>query len=106
MAQQYCRGDFVSWDPKITTFPGLYYLGVLYAWLSSLLLSWAGATLVSVSTGRAVATDLLQTLSAVWLYTCSLTTIEALTASCHTYPEALGMGTHTQMFANLQQGVS
>jgi hypothetical protein len=47
MAQQYCRGDFISWDPKITTFPGLYYLGVLYAWLSSLLLSWAGATLVS-----------------------------------------------------------
>jgi alpha-1,2-glucosyltransferase len=46
MTQQYCRGDFVSWDPKITTFPGLYYLGVLYAWLSQLMLLWAGATLV------------------------------------------------------------
>lgn len=54
MAQQYCRGDFISWDPKITTFPGLYYLGVMYAWLSSLLLSWAGATLVSVCTGSMV----------------------------------------------------
>jgi hypothetical protein len=23
-AQHYCRGEFSSWDPKITTFPGLY----------------------------------------------------------------------------------
>ncbi|ODQ79902.1 glycosyltransferase family 59 protein [Babjeviella inositovora NRRL Y-12698] len=28
--QQYCGGDFYTWDPKITTPPGLYYLG--YAW--------------------------------------------------------------------------
>jgi hypothetical protein len=49
MAQQYCRGDFVTWDPKITTFPGIYYLGSAYAWASYLLLSWAGASLVGVS---------------------------------------------------------
>eukprot|EP00636_Phaeomonas_parva_P006118 CAMPEP_0118875862 /NCGR_PEP_ID=MMETSP1163-20130328/16761_1 /TAXON_ID=124430 /ORGANISM="Phaeomonas parva, Strain CCMP2877" /LENGTH=459 /DNA_ID=CAMNT_0006811411 /DNA_START=206 /DNA_END=1585 /DNA_ORIENTATION=- len=26
--QKYCAGDYDSWDPKITTFPGLYYAGV------------------------------------------------------------------------------
>lgn len=29
-AQQYCRGDFRSWDPMITTPPGLYYLSLAY----------------------------------------------------------------------------
>ena len=26
--QQYCGGDFVTWDPMITTFPGLYFAAV------------------------------------------------------------------------------
>lgn len=29
-AQQYCRGDFKTWDPMITTPPGLYYLSLAY----------------------------------------------------------------------------
>ncbi|XP_056170623.1 dol-P-Glc:Glc(2)Man(9)GlcNAc(2)-PP-Dol alpha-1,2-glucosyltransferase isoform X1 [Syzygium oleosum] len=29
-AQQYCRGNFRSWDPMITTPPGLYYLSLAY----------------------------------------------------------------------------
>lgn len=29
--QQYCSGDFQGWDPKITTFPGLYLLGTVWA---------------------------------------------------------------------------
>lgn len=29
-AQQYCRGNWNYWDPKITTPPGLYYLAALY----------------------------------------------------------------------------
>ncbi|KAJ1271775.1 hypothetical protein BS78_06G151800 [Paspalum vaginatum] len=40
-AQQYCRGDFSTWDPMITTPPGLYYVSVAYvasffpvAWMS------------------------------------------------------------------------
>ena len=33
--QQYCRGEFIAWDPKITTFPGLYMLGTLYARIAS-----------------------------------------------------------------------
>ncbi|KAF5377620.1 hypothetical protein D9615_005107 [Tricholomella constricta] len=28
-AQAYCRGDFLTWDPKITTPPGLYVMSVL-----------------------------------------------------------------------------
>lgn len=29
--QRYCQGNFKSWDPKITTPPGLYILGYLYS---------------------------------------------------------------------------
>ncbi|KAK9154287.1 hypothetical protein Sjap_001767 [Stephania japonica] len=29
-AQQYCRGDFKTWDPMITTPPGLYYLSLVH----------------------------------------------------------------------------
>eukprot|EP00193_Tetraselmis_chui_P013613 CAMPEP_0177791162 /NCGR_PEP_ID=MMETSP0491_2-20121128/23776_1 /TAXON_ID=63592 /ORGANISM="Tetraselmis chuii, Strain PLY429" /LENGTH=491 /DNA_ID=CAMNT_0019313355 /DNA_START=42 /DNA_END=1518 /DNA_ORIENTATION=+ len=29
-AQRYCRGDFRSWDPKLTTPPGLYLAGLPY----------------------------------------------------------------------------
>ena len=29
--QRYCRGDYEHWDPKITTFPGLYLLGKFHA---------------------------------------------------------------------------
>ncbi|KAL4284362.1 hypothetical protein GQ457_16G022710 [Hibiscus cannabinus] len=28
-AQKYCNGDFMSWDPMITTPPGLYYLSLV-----------------------------------------------------------------------------
>uniref|UniRef100_A0A7S0S2Y7 Dol-P-Glc:Glc(2)Man(9)GlcNAc(2)-PP-Dol alpha-1,2-glucosyltransferase n=1 Tax=Chlamydomonas leiostraca TaxID=1034604 RepID=A0A7S0S2Y7_9CHLO len=31
--QKYCRGLFSEWDPKITTFPGLYVLGTAAGWL-------------------------------------------------------------------------
>lgn len=29
-AQRYCRGDFKTWDPMITTPPGLYYVSLAY----------------------------------------------------------------------------
>ena len=29
--QRYCKGDIEHWDPKITTFPGLYMLAAPYA---------------------------------------------------------------------------
>jgi hypothetical protein len=50
--QRYCAGDFRTWDPKITTFPGLYVLGAAYAWTAHLLLGWAGVTLVRAHGGR------------------------------------------------------
>ena len=31
--QKYCAGHLSEWDPKITTFPGLYVLGSAYALL-------------------------------------------------------------------------
>ena len=34
--QQYCLGNWADWDPKITTFPGLYVAGVAYARLLQL----------------------------------------------------------------------
>jgi hypothetical protein len=57
MAQLYCRGDLLTWDAKITTFPGLYVIGAAYAWASQLLLGWTGMGLVrraGQGRGRAV----------------------------------------------------
>ncbi|WIA31287.1 hypothetical protein OEZ86_002189 [Tetradesmus obliquus] len=45
MAQLYCRGELLTWDAKITTFPGLYVIGAAYAWAAQLLLRWTGADL-------------------------------------------------------------
>ena len=37
--QRYCKGDLGHWDPKITTFPGLYLLAAPYAKAVTLLQS-------------------------------------------------------------------
>ncbi|KAG2444946.1 hypothetical protein HXX76_001682 [Chlamydomonas incerta] len=31
-SRHYCRGAFEVWHPKITTFPGIYYLATAYGW--------------------------------------------------------------------------
>ena len=52
--QQYCRGNYQHWDPKITTFPGLYLLAAPYAKAVALLqsaLSPKGAAQEPCSTG-------------------------------------------------------
>ncbi|CAH0491033.1 unnamed protein product [Peronospora farinosa] len=50
-AQKYCNGRFDEWDPKITTFPGLYLVLVLYANVAS----WTNvADFCSVSVLRSV----------------------------------------------------
>ncbi|CBK23044.2 uncharacterized protein [Blastocystis hominis] len=36
MTQNYLEGNYTYWDPKITTFPGLYVIGTLYCKLYSL----------------------------------------------------------------------
>ncbi|KAF6255701.1 DIE2/ALG10 family-domain-containing protein [Scenedesmus sp. NREL 46B-D3] len=45
MTQLYCRGDLLTWNSKVTTFPGLYVIGAAYAWASKLLLGWTGVGL-------------------------------------------------------------
>lgn len=52
--QQYCRGKYQDWDPKITTFPGLYLLAAPYAKAVALLqstLSLKGVVQEPCSTG-------------------------------------------------------
>ena len=49
--QQYCRGLWKHWDPKITTFPGLYILGVAHTGLLRLLLRRTDLSLVRESVG-------------------------------------------------------
>jgi alpha-1,2-glucosyltransferase len=34
-AQKYCAGDFSSWDPKITTFPGMYLTSAIASKIST-----------------------------------------------------------------------
>ncbi|KAI8463180.1 MAG: DIE2/ALG10 family-domain-containing protein [Monoraphidium minutum] len=46
-AQRYCAGNYATWDPKITTFPGLYAAGAAYARAAAALLGWAGVTLAA-----------------------------------------------------------
>lgn len=31
-SRHYCHGAFEVWHPKITTFPGIYYLATVYGW--------------------------------------------------------------------------
>ncbi|GAB4833806.1 hypothetical protein Ancab_032055 [Ancistrocladus abbreviatus] len=52
-AQQYCEGNFKSWDPMITTPPGLYYLSLAHVaslFPGMLLLQWASSILDVCST--------------------------------------------------------
>lgn len=46
-AQNYCRGDFAAWDPKITTLPGLYILAQ-----AARPLLWLFATLIRLGGGQ------------------------------------------------------
>jgi alpha-1,2-glucosyltransferase len=41
--QRYCAGDWATWDPKITTLPGLYVLGAAAGHAAHAALSLAGA---------------------------------------------------------------
>ncbi|GLJ06630.1 hypothetical protein SUGI_0043470 [Cryptomeria japonica] len=41
-AQRYCKGDFKTWDPMITTLPGLYYVSLAYVAPLFPWVQWAG----------------------------------------------------------------
>ncbi|DBA02851.1 TPA: hypothetical protein N0F65_006641 [Lagenidium giganteum] len=51
--QQYCAGRFHEWDPKITTFPGLYLVGAALSHVAALL-SWNGQFFCSLPVLRSV----------------------------------------------------
>jgi hypothetical protein len=40
--QRYCSGNYRSWDPKITTFPGLYIFGTAQAQVTQAILGALG----------------------------------------------------------------
>lgn len=42
--QRYCNGDFMGWDPMITTLPGLYYVSLAYAAILFPWMQWAGTS--------------------------------------------------------------
>ena len=65
--RQYCEGNWDDWDPKITTFPGLYLAGVGYARLLQLVSALWRASAVSSSP------DVPSSASA-WSLACCLTT--------------------------------
>ena len=53
-AQKYCQGDFLTWDPKITTLPGLYFITIgvlnpLSKWSHQWLCNLANLRLVNVA---------------------------------------------------------
>ncbi|KAG2448493.1 hypothetical protein HYH02_006384 [Chlamydomonas schloesseri] len=70
-SRHYCRGAFDVWHPKITTFPGIYYLGTAYGWGR-----WAVQALVlkqPLDMDAACATPYLRTLNVVLSVACLLT---------------------------------
>ena len=64
--QRYCAGDLLTWDPKITTFPGLYALGAAYAWAARVALAWAGTKLVRLGEGGGARCPLIGLASLCW----------------------------------------
>ena len=65
-AQKYCRGDWLEWDPKITTPPGLYLTSVMFS-------PWECPTLLLRSI------NLIYGIGTFWLLRQWLSTREALT---------------------------
>ncbi|KAL6783998.1 hypothetical protein ACKKBG_A04370 [Auxenochlorella protothecoides x Auxenochlorella symbiontica] len=52
--QRYCRGEFWEWDPKITTFPGLYLIGSAVGVLADALQIGPQGSICSVAALRTV----------------------------------------------------
>jgi alpha-1,2-glucosyltransferase len=56
--QKYCQGRLSEWDPKITTFPGLYLLAAPYAvavnWMQRVLLPSSPETACTIAVLRSI----------------------------------------------------
>ncbi|XP_012091633.1 dol-P-Glc:Glc(2)Man(9)GlcNAc(2)-PP-Dol alpha-1,2-glucosyltransferase isoform X2 [Jatropha curcas] len=75
-AQQYCKGNFWSWDPMITTPPGLYYLS-----LAHVACLFPGMFLVQVvpSFSEVCSTAILRSVNGVLAVLCSIIVYEIIT---------------------------
>lgn len=63
--QRWCAGRWREWDPKITTFPGLYFFGVAAGRLEAALLAALGST-----PARACGTTALRSVNLVFAAAC------------------------------------
>ena len=66
--QEYCIGHFSHWDPKITTFPGLYIAGVASAWAARA----ARVAIEALASGQAVSVD-IPWVSKTWAWNLPIT---------------------------------
>ncbi|XP_059427953.1 dol-P-Glc:Glc(2)Man(9)GlcNAc(2)-PP-Dol alpha-1,2-glucosyltransferase [Corylus avellana] len=75
-AQQYCKGNFRSWDPMITTPPGLYYLSLAH--VASL---FPGMFLIQAdsSFSEVCTTAILRSVNGVLALLCSILVYEIIT---------------------------
>ncbi|XP_047329385.1 dol-P-Glc:Glc(2)Man(9)GlcNAc(2)-PP-Dol alpha-1,2-glucosyltransferase [Impatiens glandulifera] len=75
-AQQYCKGYFTSWDPMITTPPGLYYVSLAY--VGSLFPGMFCVKVVS-SFYEACSSSILRSTNGVLAVICSILVYEVIT---------------------------
>ncbi|XP_017608880.1 dol-P-Glc:Glc(2)Man(9)GlcNAc(2)-PP-Dol alpha-1,2-glucosyltransferase isoform X2 [Gossypium arboreum] len=75
-AQKYCNGDFMSWDPMITTPPGLYYLSLVHV---AALLPSKYVLQLAPSFPEACSTAVLRSVNGVLAVLCSIIVYEIIT---------------------------
>ncbi|KAH0851644.1 LOW QUALITY PROTEIN: hypothetical protein HID58_094589, partial [Brassica napus] len=75
-AQQYCNGNFRSWDPMITTPPGLYYLSLAH--VASLFPGMLLMRTTSQSFSEACSTSVLRSTNAVFAVLCGVLVYEII----------------------------
>jgi alpha-1,2-glucosyltransferase len=75
-AQQYCNGNFRSWDPMITTPPGLYYLSLAH--VASLFPGMLLMENTSQSFSEACSTSVLRSTNAVSAVLCGVLVYEII----------------------------
>ncbi|KAL7248330.1 hypothetical protein ACSBR2_003113 [Camellia fascicularis] len=75
-AQQYCKGNFTSWDPMITTPPGLYCLSLAHV---ASLFPGMLCMQVAPSFSDACATAILRSTNAILAVICSVLVYEIIT---------------------------
>ncbi|KAE8689775.1 Actin 3 [Hibiscus syriacus] len=74
-AQKYCNGDFMSWDPMITTPPGLYYLSLVHV---SALFPIKYFLLLASSFPEVCSTVVLRSVNGVLAVLCSILVYEII----------------------------